>query len=99
VKGKEVWRLTGSDRLDETLRPDPLRARVLSLVRRLVQGEERNDQLFAALKDVFHMVLSEADALARVLAALGYLNLEEFVDKSDREKILVVNKALKETQL
>jgi recombinational DNA repair protein (RecF pathway) len=98
VKGKEVWRITGAEA--EPVRVDSLaRARILNLVRRLVQGEEKNEKLFESLLELHGQTLSETDALGKVLAALGYLDLNAFETKSDKEKVFIINKALKETQL
>ncbi|MDE1874668.1 MAG: recombination protein O N-terminal domain-containing protein [Patescibacteria group bacterium] len=102
VRGKEVWRVTAVERLSSAPKgvDDLGRARVLNLVRRLVQGEERNDALFAALLMLEAMIpTKETDVLARVLSALGYLDLALLAGASERETISVINKALKETQL
>jgi recombinational DNA repair protein (RecF pathway) len=99
VRGKEFWRLTGAEK--EALDPSkaPARARVLNLLKRLVQGEEPNPELFAALKGLARAALSETDALAAALGALGYLDLSEAEGKTEREKVALINKALRETQL
>jgi recombinational DNA repair protein (RecF pathway) len=99
VRGKEFWRLTGASSLPLPEKGKVIRARVLGLVRRLVQGEEKNERLFVALEDLSREDLSETDALCDILAALGYLDLGVVIGKSEREKILLINKALKETQL
>jgi recombinational DNA repair protein (RecF pathway) len=99
VRGKEIWRLTGAEKLAVPEKQSMLRARVLNLVRRLVQGEERNETLFAALSCLREESVSEISILSRVLSALGYLDLSSLSGKSDRESIALINKALKETQL
>lgn len=100
VRGREVWRLTGSQSLEGAGIVRPARARVLNLVRRLVHGEEKNEKLFGAL-----LALAdggepdEVALLSRVLSALGYLDLDSLGDKTERERVDAINKALKETQL
>ena len=101
VRGKEVWRLTRSESLggEGTKENRLVRARVLSLVRRLVQGEERNDDLFKCLLMLEKEDIKETDILEAILSALGYLDLSATLGKSERERIMAINKALKETQL
>lgn len=100
VRGKELWRLTGAQKLDGEVKEPLVRARVLNLVRRLVQGEEKNEKLFAALALLAgDSVLSEVGILSRVLSALGYIDLDALAGKSEREVISAINKALAETQL
>lgn len=101
VKGKEVWRVTGSVSLETKSKENLLiRARVLNLVRRLVQGEERNQELFDVLEKLTtDGAESEVKTLSLVLSSLGYLDLKTLEGKSEREAILAINKALQETQL
>lgn len=100
VRGKEVWRITGSVAHASSREGVSLRARIMNLVRRLVHGEEKNEPLFQALLLlVSDSVPSEALVLARVLSSLGYLDLALIEGKSEREAILVINRAIKETQL
>ena len=103
VRGKEFWRLTGS--VSENLSKEKLfvRARVLNLVRRLVQGEEKNESLFNALLPLVSNDTTrdstEVSILVDVLSSLGYLDNTLVKGKSEREIIALVNKAIKETQL
>ncbi|MBX4209073.1 recombination protein O N-terminal domain-containing protein [Candidatus Parcubacteria bacterium] len=104
VKGREVWRLTGAENLSQRSNDLLIRARTLNLIRRLVQGEEKNEDLFDALllleSDAAGATApSEALILSHALSALGYLDLAALEGKSERERILAINKALKETQL
>ena len=96
VRGKELWRLTGSERDGETITSIEVKrimARVLNLVRRLVHGEERNHQLFIALDEMMKkardisqntkdLVPFELLSLLRVLHTLGYIGNIEGIDKS-----------------
>lgn len=115
VRGKEFWRLTGAvaeaagewgSGSEKGARQ--ARARILSFVRRLVQGEERNDDLFAVLLDLFaprgegvglDPVAFETDILARCLSTLGYVDLASLEGLDQRAKISAINKALKESHL
>lgn len=87
VKGKELWRLTGSERDGDSIVSTEARrivARVLNLVKRLVHGEERNPELFSALDSMMKKARTismtsddttpfELLSLLRVLHTLGYL--------------------------
>lgn len=100
VKGREVWRLTGSQAEPMPKKNALARARVLNLVRRLVQGEEKNEGLFQALLPLAaDDAPSETVALSTVLSTLGYLDLASIEGKSEREVVLAINKAIKESQL
>ncbi len=87
VRGKEVWRLTSAQPLDggkETI----FWARIALLLRRLLQGEEANVQLFEAIY-ACHIFLSTSQAatnsessnletvesllVIRIMHALGYI--------------------------
>jgi recombinational DNA repair protein (RecF pathway) len=96
VKGKELWRLTGSERDGESRLPLEVRrviARVLNLVRRLVHGEERNQALFDALDVMMRkargftetpvdLISFELLSLLRVLHTLGYIGSIEGLNES-----------------
>ena len=60
VRGKDSWRITGATLVEDVygaLRASPhaaaLFARIFRLLRRLVAGEEKNEQLFCAVKEAF----------------------------------------------
>ncbi|MEN9621663.1 MAG: hypothetical protein RLZZ67_97 [Candidatus Parcubacteria bacterium] len=83
VRGKEIWRLTGATEKLNNARFNRVYARVLNLMRRLVQGEEKNPGLFSTL--VFMMQGMESEApedmiafeslvLIHVLSTLGYID-------------------------
>ncbi|MDP1625349.1 MAG: recombination protein O N-terminal domain-containing protein [bacterium] len=126
VRGKEFWRITGaapetpvalattgSDAAPSRAMQNA-RARIFSLTKRLVQGEEKNDRLFAALSGLFEsevpaedMQAFESLILARALSVLGYLDIERLVPdnslataKANIKSIVpAINKALQESQL
>ena len=65
VRGKEVWRLTGAKKLISlydkrlSLGGRVVLARILSLVKRLVAGESRNNELFAILSTLSSFCFKE----------------------------------------
>ncbi|MDO8579389.1 MAG: recombination protein O N-terminal domain-containing protein [bacterium] len=101
VRGREIWRLTGTEKIDlpQKQKFSLVRARVLNLVKRLVQGEEKNEKLFKTLLSVTEREMSEPLILAHILDALGYLNVEMLSGMNEKQMIQAVNKALKETHL
>ncbi len=85
VKGREIWRLTGVEQKSVPGKYAQIRARVLNLVRRLVQGEEKNDSLFNVLDFMMEgigereqmiddMTAFESLILVHVLSSLGYID-------------------------
>jgi len=88
VRGSSGWRLAGaaSVRAVETGNPGARTfACIITLVERLVTGEEKNDYLYATLAEA-HVALMDSPAeaqatiellcVARVLFALGYVSAE-----------------------
>ena len=91
VKGKEIWRVTGATEMgggdSMTIKGANKRlyVRVLSLLKRLLQGEEKNQKLFKVLEN-FHGYLSvnilekenresvEYLTVLRILECLGYIS-------------------------
>lgn len=89
VRGKEMWRVTNAEPVNghHALLADGgkifLVARVFSLLRRLLHGEERNEELFGAVRGVLYFLeremLSDEELLAleiimnlKILHHLGY---------------------------
>jgi recombinational DNA repair protein (RecF pathway) len=114
VRGKEFWRITGAVAetagVIESQGISLVRARILSFMRRLVQGEERNDDLFLILLDLFSSAsstLSERDellvfetrVLARALSALGYIDMASIEGMGQKDMLVAINKALRESHL
>jgi len=85
VRGKEVWRLTGALEIEHT-KGKILHLKILKLLKRLLQGEERNDNLFAIVQELYNSKINENDfeiieciTVLRVLNSLGYVkNIQEF---------------------
>lgn len=101
VRGREMWRLVGIDStglLGKVLRAPQKREltiQIFSLLRRLMPGEEKYEDLFLDIKDaLFFMGFQELNKeeiknfeciiMLRILKSLGYLkdsdNLRSFVD-------------------
>jgi|SRR3989344_6431200 len=101
VRGREIWRLTGTEKIDlpQKQKFSLVRARVLNLIKRLVQGEEKNEKLFKTLLSVTEKEMSEPFILAHILDALGYLDVKKLSEMNEKQIIQAVNKALKETHL
>src|ERR1700722_9334835 len=88
VGGKRGWRLAGASCAQSASAPVTsvaAFARISELVLRLVQGEEQNEYLFAALSEAHEALMQkeftlwptiEIVCVARVLYALGYLSNE-----------------------
>jgi DNA repair protein RecO len=91
VRGKDIWRITSASKLfnlyGELGREQfAVFARVISLLRRLVAGEEKNEELFQILKaaalflkegggqlSAEHLANFEYILVLRILNSLGYL--------------------------
>ena len=90
VRGNRGWRVGGATAIKTgagDARGTAAFARVAELIVRLVQGEERNPYLFAAIAEAHDALIQEhCDSfatieivcVARVLFALGYLSAEAF---------------------
>lgn len=96
VRGKEVWRITGvfeEERTGRLAARGPqnliLFARIASLVRRLVRGEEQNRELFRCMVGAHEFLTTETlspvlvpafEALSalRILALLGYVDTDKY---------------------
>lgn len=97
VRGKEVWRIVNAVPLENAYfalrgQPDALAAvaRILSLLGRLVSGEEEHAELFDIVRssvesfanetfEAQEILLAESITVLRILAALGYASIDEKV--------------------
>jgi DNA repair protein RecO len=108
VRGRDLWRLVGAEEIADAIPIDPrtsseslaVYARVLSLIRRLVKGQEKNEQVFSSLFSLYKLLgsatsaeiartdLSALETLAvfRILHSLGYI-------KSDAKTEPLINTA------
>lgn len=97
VRGKEVWRITSAleehsmEGLKSRQENMVLFARMMLLVRRLVHGEGRNDELFEDVVSAYDflevttvpahlMPVLETLGALRILAWLGYLDVSSYED-------------------
>ncbi|MEK7463659.1 MAG: recombination protein O N-terminal domain-containing protein [Patescibacteria group bacterium] len=79
VRGKEVWRVTGAHELEHA--PSTLvHLKILKLLKRLLQGEDKNERLFEILKELYRTDVKEEDfecieclTVLRILNVLGYI--------------------------
>lgn len=93
VRGKEVWRVTGAGEFAGILPEENMKlyAKILSLLERLLPGEEKNERLFEVM-DRFHEFLSrgnlagkaepvEIATVLRILDCLGYVSKKDLFAK------------------
>lgn len=97
VKGKEFWRITSASEISRS--KDKTYIQILSVIRRLLQGEGAHDILFDYLKEeLFKENLDETNLMIKILLELGYINEKE-ITSNKKELIGLINKGLKESQL
>jgi DNA repair protein RecO len=92
VRGKEVWRMTGAKEIEGVgevhEENKKLYVRVLSLLKRLLPGEEKNERLFEVMnnfynylnKEVREKELVEYTTVLRILNHLGYISNKDNLD-------------------
>jgi DNA repair protein RecO len=88
VKGKEVWRITGAKEIENIKKLDKDKTivylKILNLLKRLLHGEEKNEELFDIVYNFFeYLSLNKVDSNAlfclesltvfRILNNLGYI--------------------------
>lgn len=82
VRGKEMWRVTNAEPVNgyHTLFEDEKKiifvARVFSLLRRLLHGEERNEELFGAVREMMYFLERETFSGEELLALEIIMNLK-----------------------
>lgn len=128
VRGKEFWRITNTSEYGEVLKKEQLFsfARIVSLLKRFLHGEEVQQGLFETVFSFFTFVSlkgnetesirrAEIATVFRILYILGYIDDQLFetllgsnelneqtfgmVEMNEREILLHINRALKESQL
>ena len=85
VRGKEVWRVTGAHELEHAP-ATAVHLKILKLLKRLLQGEDKNENLFAILEELYKTDIKEVDfeyveclTILRILNTLGYIrNIDQF---------------------
>ncbi len=91
VRGKELWRITNTSEYGEVLKKEQLFsfARIVSLLKRFLHGEEVQPNLFETIYTFFNFVssthnsheairLAEIATVFRVLYILGYVDAQLF---------------------
>lgn len=58
VRGRDLWRLVGAEKSMDTS-SDPLFVRILTVLRRLVHGEEKNEALFESVSSAHNFLEKE----------------------------------------
>lgn len=97
VKGKEFWRITSASGIKKST--DKTYVQILTIIKRLLQGEGEHESLFDYLKEeLFKENLDETHLMIRILLELGYIDKKEITDNK-KELIGLINKGLKESQL
>ena len=69
VRGRDIWRLVGAEEIADVTSIDPktsakflaVYARVLSLIRRLVRGQEKNERVFSSLFSLYRLLAQASD--------------------------------------
>ncbi|MES3031534.1 MAG: recombination protein O N-terminal domain-containing protein [Patescibacteria group bacterium] len=100
VRGKEVWRLTGAYEIGNQEKSDSMKVRILSLLKRLLHGEEKNEKLFAIMEGLYAREFKKEDyelieciTVMRILNALGYIQsspmIETFLVRDDLEPDII----------
>ena len=79
VRGKEVWRLTGAHEIDHE-KITKVHIQVLKLLKRLLQGEDKNEKLFEIIDGLYKTKIEESNfefveslTVLRILNSLGYV--------------------------
>ncbi len=90
VRGKEVWRVTGAQELDKR-KNRSVYLKTLRLLKRLLHGEEKNEELFEIIEELYRAEIKEEDndnveclVVLRILNNLGYIS-----NNSEFEELLV----------
>src|ERR1035437_6833932 len=111
VSGRDIWRLVGAEEISGVISLDPtdssdapaVYTRILSLIRRLVRGEEKNEQVFLTLFSLYNLLSTpnvNMTALETLLVflflhSLGYIKsdiaTEPLITPTSINKSLVVS--------
>ena len=94
VRGKEVWRLTGAHEIEEETVTGILHIKILKLLRRLLQGEEKNEKLFEIVKELYRTEIKIEDheiveclVVLRILDSLGYISSKDLFEYFENNKL------------
>jgi recombinational DNA repair protein (RecF pathway) len=97
VKGKEFWRITSAAGVSRS--NNKIYIQILSVIKRLLQGEGEHETLFDYLKEeLFKDDLDETTIMIKILTDLGYID-KKGITNNKKDLIALINKGLKESQL
>ncbi len=108
VRGKEVWRMTGAQILESRkqcgiadIENMKLYVRILSLLKRLLPGEEKNERLFDVIEEFYlylckSVVSKEEKEMVEYLTVLRILNLLGYIYNKDSFQNILSNSVLGE---
>ena len=108
VRGKEVWRITGANEIEKTVKLDLFHIKIFKLLHRLLQGEEKNEKLFEIINELYRSNIEKENndiveliVVLRILNCLGYIynkDLSIFFDNHiiDEDTIGMADKLKKE---
>jgi recombinational DNA repair protein (RecF pathway) len=97
VKGKEFWRITSAAGIYRS--NNKIYIQILSVIKRLLQGEGEHETLFDYLKqELFKDNLDETTIMIKILTDLGYID-KKGITNNKKDLIALINKGLKESQL
>lgn len=100
VRGKDVWRMTGAKEIEGVgeMKEEnkKLWVQILTLLKRLVPGEEQNEKLFLVLENLHRYLVenvAEKDVVEyltvlRILNLLGYVSEKEYEGQEISDEIL-----------
>jgi len=94
VRGKEVWRLVGAHEIPNDDKRGILHIKILKLLKRLLQGEERNEKLFSIVNALYEINIKKEDyeaveclIILRILNSLGYISSKDLTSLLDNNQI------------
>jgi len=94
VRGKEVWRLTGAYELQKT-KSNILYTKILKILRRLIPGEEKNENLFDIVEELYSTDVAESEydtvegiTVLRILNTLGYVRSNDDISIFLNDKVI-----------
>lgn len=105
LKSKTGWRLVEVRQAGEMISPRSVGykifARMLSVLRSLIHGEEKNESLFGVIENIYYLILQRNDreisegvemlGMIKILGALGYgtdIGIAKYIDKDFDDGVL-----------
>lgn len=95
VRGKDIWRITGAHEIKNDKNHNILHIKIFKLLKRLVQGEEKNDRLFDIVENFVKTKIENDKAdcveyitVLRILNILGYIKNNNDIDFLLKDNII-----------